>query len=207
MSVMLQDQVDAGALREKAQEVAKRHKASWVELGQYLYAIYHDKHYRGWGYLNFETYCMKELRIKQQTAVKLLKSYYFLEQEKPELTKPADGEGKTKAFVPDYEAVNLLRLAKNNKKLKESDYQELSSSVLEGGRGPKDVRSQMKAILSEQDERTPDEIRQERRQAAIKRLLTVLNHAKTEFSNAKFVPAYLVKQISDLTEKLEDQLN
>ena len=77
--------VDAGkdALRNKTLDAAKRHKASWIELGQYLYAIYKDKYYKDWGYLTFEAYCGKEINVKLSTASKLLKSYDFLEKEEP----------------------------------------------------------------------------------------------------------------------------
>src|SRR3989338_8674077 len=79
--------VEAGkeSLRQKTQEAAKRHKASWIELGQFLLTIHKDKLYKEWGYLVFETYCKKELGIKETTAAKLLKSYSFLEKEEPTL--------------------------------------------------------------------------------------------------------------------------
>ncbi|MBU3759573.1 MAG: hypothetical protein FGM27_06540, partial [Candidatus Omnitrophica bacterium] len=49
------------ALRQKTIETAKRHKASWIELGQYLFTIHRDKAFKSWGFLSFETYCVKEL--------------------------------------------------------------------------------------------------------------------------------------------------
>ncbi len=37
-------------LREKTAETAKRHKASWIQLGQYLFSIHKDKLYKAWGF-------------------------------------------------------------------------------------------------------------------------------------------------------------
>ena len=51
-----------------------------------------DKHFRTWNYLSFDTYCFKELGIRQTTASKLLKSYSFIEKEEPRLASAAFSE-------------------------------------------------------------------------------------------------------------------
>lgn len=193
-------------LREKTVAVAKSHKASWIQLGQYLHMIYKDKFFKDWGYLSFETYCRKELTIKETTAAKLLKSYHFLEKEEPMIVKadyPRDTEPKG---IPDYEAVNLLRLAKDNKKLTTEDFADIRQSVIEGGKEAKEVRAQMKRILESREDKDPAEVRKQRRNAAIKRLITILSNTKKELDSEGLIPDYLVKQISELTEKLKDQI-
>src|ERR1700752_2981475 len=109
MALAVEKQSDA--LREKVVEVAKKYKATWIELGQYLFTIYKDKLFKTWNYLSFETYCMKELGIKQLTASKLLKSYEFLEKEEPRITAHTYVEETEPKKMPNYESVNLLRLA------------------------------------------------------------------------------------------------
>ena len=197
--------VDIDTLREKTLAIAKQHKASWIALGQHLYTIYHDKHYRNWGYLNFETYCVKELHLKQTTAVKVLKSYYFLEKEKPELVTN-NPEQTASLPAPNYESVNLLRLAANNKKLDERNIQALKKAVFESEKEPADVRAQMKRMLSEREEKDSREVRRDRRNQAIKRLITVLSNTKKDLEHDHLLPEYLLKQISDLVSKLEDQV-
>jgi len=197
--------VDTDEIREKTLEVTRRHRASWIELGQYLYAIYKDKLYRNWDFATFETYCAKELRIKQQTAVKLLKSYHFLEQEKPELVREA-ASGDAPEAAPNYESVNVLRLAAQNKKLSPSEVSDIRRSVFEGEKEPKDVRAQMKRFLSEKDEKDPRELKRERRTATLKRLITVLSGASRECESSDLLPGYLLKQMKELISKLEDQL-
>src|SRR5487761_2441298 len=69
------------SLRYQVLDAAKSFKSSWIQLGQFLFTVYKDKLYRDWAYQTFEAYCAKEIGIRQNTAIKLLKSYSFLEKE------------------------------------------------------------------------------------------------------------------------------
>ena len=201
--------VEAGkdALRQKTQDAAKRHKASWIELGQYLYTIHKDKMFKEWGYLVFETYCKKELGIKETTAAKLLKSYAFLEKEEPSLASTERFmEEDAPKDVPHYESVNLLRLAKENKNLTTNDFADLRESVIRHAKEPKEVRAQVKKLLSDREVKDPAEVRRTRRNTAIKRLVTMLSGTKRVLESEGLLPAYLIKQISELAAKLEDQI-
>ena len=193
-------------LRQKALEAAKRHKTSWIELGQYLYSIYKDKLYKAWGFLSFETYCVKEVGMKQMTATKVLKSYAFLGQEEPRFVDPDLTRDEPPGTVPNVESVNLLRLAKDNEKLTPQDYAEVRESVLHKASEPKDVRAQVKRLLSEHEVKDPSEVRRERRNSAIRRVVTVIKNAKRELQNDNLLPDYLFKQMDELTFKLEDQI-
>ena len=70
--------LDSESLRYHILESAKNFKSSWVNLGQGLYSVWKDKLYKEWGYSTFESFSAKELGIRKQTALKLLRSYYFL---------------------------------------------------------------------------------------------------------------------------------
>ena len=195
-------------LRAKALEAARHHKASWLALGQYLRAIHQDKLYRGWGYANFEIYCMKELRMKQTMASKLVRSYSFLEREKPELVDPERAAEAPVENLPNFESVNLLRLAHGNEKFTPGDIAQIRSAVLTKALEPKEVREEIKKIIEKKDEEKPTaEVLKARRASAIRRLLTVLTSVKNEMVNAKLVPSYLIRQMEDLAGKLEDQLS
>ncbi len=195
------------SLRQKTLEAAKRHKASWIELGQFLFTIHKDKLFKEWGYLVFETYCKKELGIKETTAAKLLKSYSFLEKEEPTLASTARfmEEDAPKA-VPHYESVNLLRLAKENKNLTSGDFADLRESVIQYAQEPKEVRAQVKKFLSDREIKDPAEVRRSRRNAAIKRLVTLLSSTKRQLESEGLLPGYIIKQITELASKLEDQI-
>jgi len=204
MTLVADPQTDS--LRQKTMELARRHKASWIELGRHLYTVHKDKHFKAWGFLSFETYCQKELGIKQQTAAKLLKSYYFLEREEPRYVEPKFPETEAPKKIPDYESVNLLRLARENKKLTPQDFAQIRDSVLSAGKEPKEVRSQVKKILETRNPQEAEEQQAAKRNAALKRLITLLHHAKTDLGKEKLLPAYLLKQMADLEEKLRDQI-
>ncbi len=200
-------EVQKDSLREKTLEIAKRHKASWIELGQYLFTIHKDKMYKEWGYLVFETYCRKELGIKETTASKLVKSYSFLEKEEPRLASAERfmEEDAPKA-VPHYESVNLLRLAKENKELTPHDFADIRKSVIQDAKEPKEVRAQVKQLLSAHEIKDANEERKSRRNTVIKRLVTMLASTRMELESEGLIPAYLIKQMRDLAEKLQDQI-
>jgi len=195
------------ALRQKTIETAKRHKASWIELGQYLFTIHRDKAFKSWGFLSFETYCVKELGMKQMTATKLLKSYSLLEREEPRLADSSLIESAGPAAkVPNFESVNLLRLVKENEKLPPQDYAKVREAVIEKASEPKEAREQVKKLITAREDKDPAEVKQERRNAALKRMISVISGAKRELEHDKLLPDYLIKQMNDLIGKLQDQL-
>ncbi len=201
------ENIEKDGLREKALEIARQHKASWIQLGQYLHTIYKEKLYKKWGFLAFETYCRKELGVKETTASKLLKSYSFLEQEEPRIVKSEFADEESPNGIPHYESVNLLRLAKENKKIRTEDFADLRQAVLGAAKEPKEIRAQVKKILLEgSGGKSPAELRRARRNTVIKRLVSFLGNVKKELETEKLLPDYLLKQLADLSRKLEDQI-
>lgn len=194
-------------LRTETVEIAKKHKASWIQLGQHLFSIYKNKLYKDWGYQGFESYCKKELSIKETTASKLIKSYSFLEKEEPRIVKPDFTEEEAPRKIPDYEAVNLLRLAKNNKNIPTNEFADLRHEVLNEGKESKEVKASVKKILETHQPKETPESKDQKRNAVLKRVIGFLNGAKTQLENEDLVPDYLIKQINALTAKLEDQLH
>ncbi len=194
-------------LRNKVLDIAKKHKSSWIELGQCLYSVHKDKLFKSWGFMTFEAYCLKDLGLKQPTAAKLLKSYYFLEKEEPAMISAQKNEDAPAATVPHYESVNLLRLAKENEKIPAPELQKIRNAVLVAAKEPKEVRAQVKKIID--DFNRPDdpaEAKRMKRNSAIKRVVSVLQMAKKELEQERLLPEYLVKQMGELLEKLKDQV-
>ncbi|MDD5225742.1 MAG: hypothetical protein PHV97_00980 [Candidatus Omnitrophica bacterium] len=193
-------------LREKTVEIAKNHKASWIQLGQHLFSIYKNKLYKEWGYQAFETYCHRELNIREATASKLIKSYSFLEKEEPRIVKPDFTEEEAPRKIPDYEAVNVLRLAKNNKNIPTNEFAELRNDVLNEGKEVKEARAQVKKILETHAPKDTPEAKDQKRNGVLRRLIGFINSAKTQLEEEDLVPDYLLKQMEALAQKLEDQL-
>jgi hypothetical protein len=193
-------------LRIKTVEIAKKHKASWIQLGQHLFSIYKNKLYKEWGYQVFETYCQKELSIRAATASKLIKSYAFLEREEPRIVKPDFTEEQILRKIPDYESINLLRLAKKNKNIPTNEFAELRNDVLNEGKECKEVRVQVKKILETHAPKETPEMKDQKRGSILRRLIGFLNSAKTQLEEEDLAPDYLLKQIEALANKLQDQL-
>lgn len=193
-------------LREKVVEVARRHKASWIELGQYLHTIQKNKIYKYWGYLEFDNYCMKELGIRPNTALKMTRSYLYLEREEPKVIESHNSAEENPRTIPSYESVNILRLARKNPLLKPNDVAALREHVFEDAKEPKEVRAHVRRLLSDREVKDSGEVRKGRRNAVIKRLISVLTSTRKELQNEKLLPAHILNQIDELSAKLQDQL-
>ena len=70
--------VPPGTFRHTVLVAAKRFKSTWAELGKLLVQVKDENLWEPWGYASFEAYCLKELHIKKQTALKLTRSFSFL---------------------------------------------------------------------------------------------------------------------------------
>ena len=199
--------LDGNSLRYKVLQNVVNFKTSWIELGQSLYSVWKDKLYRDWGYLTFEAYASKEIGVRKDTAMKLLKSYYFLEKEEPQyLQKKEAADPSEAASMPSYESVNLLRLAKNKKEIDESDYESLKKNVFERGRDVRDIRKDLTAMIRQREETDPQEARKIRKDTAVKRVVATLNALKNDIEISKLLPAGTIKDIKDLIAKLEAEI-
>ena len=199
--------LDENSIRYKVLQNVVNFKTSWIELGQSLYSVWKDKLYRDWGYLTFEAYASKEIGVRKDTAMKLLKSYYFLEKEEPQYLQKKEAAGPSEAAsMPSYESVNLLRLAKNKKEIGESDYESLKKDVFEKGRDVRDVRKDLTALIRQREEADPQEARKIRKETAVKRVVATLKALKNDIEISKLLPAGTVKDIKDLIVKLEAEI-
>ncbi len=201
------EKLDEGSIRYRILTSAKNFKTSWIELGQALYTVWKDRLYKEWGYLSFDAYTSKEIGIKKPTALKLLKSYYFLEKEEPSLLQKDHAESLKASSVPSYESVNVLRLAKNKKEIDEDDYSRLKKDVLEMGKDAGEVKKDLTCLIKQAEELEPEEARRKKKVAAVKRFLATLKALKREVEMSKLVSASITKEIAILINKIESALN
>lgn len=210
-------------VRQHVVETAKNFKTSWVELGRALYSVWKDKLYKEWGFQKFETYTSQEIGIRKQTAMKLLRSYFFLEKEEPALLKRAvsdedggdpgdssgdrpDGDGQEGSQVPSFESVELLRQAKNNKNLDKDDYEVLKKKIVDDGRDAVEVKKDLTQMIRERKELEPEEAREERRTVVVRRFLSTLKSLKMELEATKMLPAAIAKDVEALIERVNAEL-
>jgi hypothetical protein len=125
-----QKNIPPGTFRHEVVTAAKRFKSSWTELGSLLVRVRNEASYEAWGYSTFEAYCLKELHIRRQTALKLTNSYAFLEKhERDILNKPPEDR-------PAFEVVEVLAKAEERGQLSEKEYASIRDDIWKDERPP-----------------------------------------------------------------------
>ncbi len=200
------ESLDINSLRYRVLENTKNFKTSWVELGRSLYSVWKDKLYKDWGFSAFDIYTAKEIGIKKPTAMKLLRSYYFLEKEEPDYLKQGYVESVDAAKVPSYEAVDLLRKAKDKKTLGLEDYTKLKKDIFEGGKDTQQLRRDLTTLVRQREELDPDEAYKKKRLTNLRRFVANLKALKQEAEVSKLLPAALIKEAQELIRKIEEQI-
>ncbi|MDP2652681.1 MAG: hypothetical protein Q8Q08_01475 [Candidatus Omnitrophota bacterium] len=198
--------VTSDLLRTQILKFTKDFKTSWVSLGQSLYSAWKDKLYHAWGYDKFEYYTERELGLKKETALKLLKTYLFLEQDEPAYLTEEFQEQRGPVKVPGYESINLLRLAKQKKELNRDDYLHLKGEIFEKGKDTSLVRKDLTALIKERKIVDPDEERDKRNKAALQRFLNAVRAFKKDMESLKLSPAQLIEDADRLMKKLEKEV-
>lgn len=161
-------------LRENLIGNAKTFKTSWIFLGQALYSVWRDKLYHAWEYINFEDYLIKELGMKKAMGMKLVKTYFFVEQQEPGYLKAEFAAGRDAAIIPSYEPLDVLRRARAEKNLTRSDYSELRDKVFKKGTDAGELRKDLTAMIKERKKINPDEERDARYAKSIKKFLAAI---------------------------------
>ncbi|MFH0838794.1 MAG: hypothetical protein V1893_01225 [Candidatus Omnitrophota bacterium] len=201
------EELDEHSLRYQILQNAKNFKTSWIELGKALYSVWKDKLYKEWGYSAFETYTAREIGIRKETAMKLLRSYYFLEQEEPEYLAMNHAQPLEVSKLPHYESVYVLRQAKNKKAIDEKDYTALKKGIFEQGKDAREIKRDLSALIREREELEPEEEWKKKRLMTVKRFLGILRSLKEEIEVSKLLPAAIVKEVTNLIDKLEAEIS
>lgn len=202
------ENIDAVSFRGKVLDTAKQFKTNWLELAKHLFAVKNNKYFKEWGYISFDTYCAKELAIKKQTAFKLLSSYYFLTHKEPQFLEKEILKKKDVNTLPSFEAIDILRRAKNKTKkgLSEEDYSQLKESVLEESMEPREVGKQLRSMLWAARPVDPEAERINKRVSTIKRFLGTLKALKKEVELLKVLPDNIISDTDKIIYNLESEL-
>ena len=137
----LMQQLPPESERYQVLATAKQFKSSWVELGESLAKVSNSKSFSEWGFTSFEDYCTKEVRIRRQTAEKLLLAYRFLERKEPGLLERQKGRP-----LPDYRSVDLLRQADEGQQFSMEEYSELRQAVIDKERNHPLIAKQFRDV-------------------------------------------------------------
>ena len=120
----LMESLEPDSMRFKVLNCATRFKSNWLDLGELLNNLLNSEDFKEWGYDSFEEYCKIELKVKLDTAMKLVSSFGYLKKHKPSLT-----DGENHKPVPDYKLISKQIEAENNPDIAPQDFKPLRDAV------------------------------------------------------------------------------
>jgi hypothetical protein len=192
-------------LRAHIAQHAKDFKLSWVALGQGLYSVWRDKLYHSWDFEKFEDYVIRELGLKKPLALKLVKTYFFVEQDEPVYLKKEFAEARNSSAIPGYESLDVLRLARSKKELTREDYTKLRKDIFEKGKEASLVRKDLTAIIKERKKIDPEQAREDRHEQSVRRLVAALRSFKKDMESLKLAEPDIIEEAEGLLNRLEAQ--
>ncbi|MFH1038007.1 MAG: hypothetical protein V1789_04980 [PVC group bacterium] len=202
------EHLDPESLRFQVLDAVRKFKGNWLELGRFVSVVGKKQSFREWGFPTFESYCTRELKLRQQTVDKLLRSYLFLKREEPASLSAFLEDGDRIEKLPDYESVNVLRMARAKKAISEEDYGKLRSAVFDDEMRPKEIGRQYRSLLQAARESTldPEEAWATKRQEALKRVLGSLRTVKNTVELSQLLPAAGIETLKKLIAQVEEEL-
>jgi len=192
-------ELEPGSPRYELLSAALQFKSSWVRLGEMLAEVSTTQAFRDWGFDSFEAFCTDEIRIKKETAAKLVRSYGFLTETRPALVEAQRSE-QPPPPVPDYQAVDLLSKLKDNDRIPESVYRDLNRATFAEDLGAQELRKRVRDEVPDaftRPRRSPPDARRQLRAALslVAKLIEAL-HAVDQIDDA----------ILEQTEVLRDMI-
>jgi len=160
-------ELDPGSPRYEVLAAALQFKSSWVRLGETLAEVAQTQLFREWGYDNFESFCREEIRITKETAAKLTRSYAYLNETQPALVEAQRSE-EPPPSVPDYQAVDLLTKLRDNERVPESVYRDLTQATFNEDLGAAELRKRVREEVPDafsRPKRNPNDPRRQLRAA------------------------------------------
>lgn len=187
-----QKNIPPGTFRHEVVSAARRFKASWTELGSLLVRVRNEATYAQWGYSTFEGYCLKELHIKRQTALKLTNSYAFLEKHEREiLNRPPEER-------PAFEVVEVLAKAEERGQLSEKEYQSIRDEIWKDERPPAALARELSQKFPAPPPPTPEP------NVQLRRFANTARRFAEELRGHKQVPDAVADRASALADDLEE---
>ena len=179
--------------REEVLHAARTFKSSWTGLARVLTRVRDEALWESWGFPSFDTYCAKELHIRKATALKLTRSWSFLDRHerswKPEATdaRPA----------PAFEVVEVLAEAEERGALDAEEYRSIRDSIWDTERPVAAVRRELtERFPRPAAEPAPAEVR-------LGQLARTARRLAEELRVCRGVPASVRTQADDLAAAVE----
>jgi hypothetical protein len=129
----------ADAFREEVLRAARAFKASWTGLARVLTRVRDEALWESWGFPSFEAYCTQELHIRKATALKLTRSWSFLDRHERHW-KPEAPDARP---APAFEVVEVLAEAEERGALDAEEYRSIRDSIWDPDRPVAAVRREL----------------------------------------------------------------
>ncbi|MBF0484743.1 MAG: hypothetical protein HQL25_08585 [Candidatus Omnitrophica bacterium] len=194
-------------IRQQTLIYAKDFKVAWLNFARHLFSIWEDKMYMGWGYNKFEEYVEKEIGFNKSLALKLVKSYIFLENDEPQYLADSFFDDREVNNIPGYEEINVLRTAKAKKELTKSDYEHLRKAVFDKGKEAAEVRKDLTALIKERKKIDPEEERNNRHLVAVRKMINSLRSFKKDMEALKIGSADILNDTDELLARLQEEID
>jgi len=201
------DSLDPESLRFQVLSAVQKFKGNWLDLGRFIALVQKKQLFKEWDYSTFDGYCTRELKLRQATVGKLLKSYLFLKKEEPVyLSRKLDEEESGK--IPDYESVNVLRMARAKKAISEDEYGRLRSAVFNDETEPREVGRQYRSLLqsARSADMDPEEAWRRKRRESLKKVLSSLRTMKNTVELSHLLRDDGIEMLKKLIAQVEEEL-
>ena len=164
---------------------SRRFKSTWVELGKLLVKVRDEA--------LFEGYCLGELKIRKQTALKLTRSFSFLDRHEPEaMSVPQATES-----APPFEVVEVLAQAEERGQLSAQEYKSIRDSIWSAATPTSELRRAL-------TERFPAPEPKVSQSAELKRLWSLAKRLHAELIANKKVPGAVAERAEAVAADLEE---
>lgn len=196
------EHMNADSVRQHVLHATRDFKNAWRNLAGAIYLVKQEKLYIKWGFQSFDQYIAKEVGIRQNTAVKLIRSYLFLKNEEPHYLKSDSENDNPTSYMPSLEAVSTLQRARKN--LDDTDYMRFKADLMEKGRDVHEVKKDLtQLILKRRKDVDPEKERVRRNKESIRRFISALSAFKQEIKLLHILPHEIALDIDLLIDKIE----
>jgi hypothetical protein len=190
-------------LRNELTANAKTFKTSWIFLGQSLYTVWRDKLYHQWGHEKFEDYLIKELGMKKALGMKLVKTYFFVEEQEPEYLKAEFSSGREVAIIPSYEPLDVLRRARADRNLTREDYSTLRDKVFKKGTDASQLNKDLTSMIKERKKIDPDQEIEARYNKSIKKFIAAIKEFTRDMHSLNPSDTGIIEKAEELQGNVE----
>jgi hypothetical protein len=179
--------------RAEVLHAARTFKSSWTGLAKVLTRVRDEALWEGWGFASFDAYCTRELHIRKATALKLTRSWSFLDRHERSW-KP---EAEDARPAPAFEVVEVLAEAEERGALDAEEYRSIRDSIWDTERPVAAVRRELtERFLRPEPEPAPVEVR-------LGQLARTARRLAEELRVCRGVPASVRTQADDLAAAVE----